>query len=217
MLNAQSSGKIIANRGDLKRRAVNFRRGQELRLTPEMRDKIEKVIVETQSDFEMAADDALRNMRDAYSSAAFNQVGRASYYEWIHDLAVEMKGQGGLFNYPLLTTYADILRQLTANLNENNPRLHKIIGLNIDAISVVVRRKLTGLGGGTEHKVAEALKEAHQHFRLGGGMAPAGMERKLATAVRKLDGKSDSKGSEILPPLTDTARTWPAGRRVPAN
>jgi|GEM_PF-336230 len=220
MLDSHSSGRIIVNRGELKRRAVNFRRGQELRLTPEMRGKIEKVIVETQSDFEIAADDTLRNMRDALTSASFNQVGRASYYEWIHDLAVEMKGQGGLFNYPLLSTYADILKQLTGNLTETNTRLHKVIGLNIDAIGVVLQRRLTGQGGSVEHKVAEALKEAHQRFRLNGasGKDEANLARKVANAVRKLDGKPDPKAAvDTLPPMSDTARQWPTGRRLPAS
>ncbi|MBP7065531.1 hypothetical protein [Ferrovibrio sp.] len=218
MLNSLSAGRIIVNRGELRQRAVNFRSGQELRLTPELRGKIEKVIVETQSDFEQAARESLRNMRDALTSASFNQVGRASYYEWIHDLAVEMKGQGGLFNYPLLSVYADILKQLTANLTESNQRLHKIIGLNIDAIGVVVTRKLTGPGGSVERKVAEALREANQRFRLGSGGATTGLERKVASAIRKLDGKPEIRpGNEVLPPLNDTARQWPTGRRVPVN
>ncbi len=217
MIDPFTAGRMIANRGDLKRRAVNFRRGQELRLTPELRGKIEQVIVNTQSEFEAAAVQALGNMRDAWNSAAFNQVGRANYYEWIRDLALELKGQGGLFNYPLLTLYADVLKQLTEGLSEPSPRLHRIIGLNIEAIGVVIANRLSGPGGVLERKVAEALRDAHAHFRLGN--ASANVARRVASAVRQLDGEAQNVGGkqEVLPPLTDTARQWPRSVRLPLN
>lgn len=222
MLDPFTAGRMIANRGELKRRAVNFRRGHELRLTPELRGKIEQVIVNTQGEFETAAIQALGNMRDAWNSAAFNQIGRANYYEWIHDLALEMKGQGGLFNYPLLTLYADVLKQLTDGLNEPSPRLHRIIGLNIDAIGVVIANRLSGPGGVLERKVAEALRDAHAHFRLGSA-ADGNVARRVASAVRQLDGEAQNVGGpaaggkqEVLPPV-DTARQWPRTVRLPLN
>lgn len=118
MIDPYAAGRLIANRGDLKRRAVNYKRGQDMRMTPELRGKIETVMIETQADFEHAAIDSLRNLKDAWGSAAFNTIGRARYYEWIHDLALELKGQGSLFNFPLVTLYADTLKNLTANLTQ---------------------------------------------------------------------------------------------------
>lgn len=213
MTDIHASARVIVNRGELKRRAVNFRRGHELRLTPELRGKIEQVIVDSQKAFEAAAETALGNMRDAWNSAAFSPVGRLKYYEWLHDLALEMKGQGGLFNYPLVTLYADCLKQLTAELTDVPPNLHKIIGLNIDAIGVVLHRRVVGPGGAVERKVVEALRDAYAHFRLGAGkQVPSALTRRVATAVRKLDGKQ-----EVLPPVSETAREWPINKRIPLN
>jgi len=211
--------RTISDRGELRRRAVNFRRGQELRLTPELRGKIEQVIVDTQNAFERAAETALANMRDAWNSAAFTPVGRTKYYEWLHDLALEMKGQGGLFNYPLITLYADCLKQLTHGLVDVPTNLHRIIGLNIDAMAVVLHKRIVGPGGSVERKVVEALRDAYAHFRLG---APSGdkaaLARRVATAVRKLDTKTeDGARQEVLPPLAETGREWPLTTRLPAN
>lgn len=214
MIDPYAAGRLIANRGDLKRRAVNYKRGQDMRMTPELRGKIETVMIETQADFEHAAIDSLRNLKDAWGSAAFNTIGRARYYEWIHDLALELKGQGSLFNFPLVTLYADTLKNLTANLTQASPRLHAIIGLNIDALNIIVRRRITGPGSVLERRVAEALREAYVKMRL---RAPsdAAIEKKVASAVRQLDGKREAVVA--APEIKDTARQWPKGVRLPAS
>lgn len=214
MLDPYAAGRMIQNRGDLKRRAVNFRRGQDVRLSQDLRGRIEQVIDDSQADFEVAAEDILRNMRDAWHSAEFNRAGRTRYYEWIQDLALELKGQGGLFGYPLLTLYADNLKSLTQGLSEARPRLHKIIGLNIDAIAVVLHRRLRGPGGPVENKVAEALRDAHRHFRLKARAEnAAGAERKLADALRQLGGTGEPAAK--APALENTGRLWPHGTRLP--
>lgn len=213
MIDPYAAARLIANRGELRRKAVNFKRGQDVRLTPELRGKIEKVIVETQADFEANASDALRNLKDAWNSASLNSVGRARYYEWICDLALELKGQGSLFGYPLVTLYADVLKNFTAGLTHPTPRLHAIIGLNIDALGIIIRRRISGPGSMLERRVAEALREAYVKMRL---RAPseAAVEHKVATAVRQLDGK---RPTVAAPELKDTARQWPAGTRLPAK
>jgi len=208
-----AAGRLIANRGDLKRKAVNFKRGQDVRLDSDLRGKIEKVIVETQADFEAAAATTFANLKDAWGSAAFNTIGRARYYEWIHDLALELKGQGGLFGYPLVTLYADTLKNLTTSLTQASPRLHAIIGLNIDALGIILRRRITGPGSTLERRVAEALREAYVKMRL---RAPSeiAIEHKVADAVRQLDG---GKRNAAAPDLKDTGRQWPKGVRLPAG
>ncbi|HEX6956720.1 MAG TPA: hypothetical protein VF194_01940 [Ferrovibrio sp.] len=212
MIDPYAAARLIANRGDLKRKAVNFRRGQDVRLTSELRGKIEKVIVENQADFETAALGMLGDLKDAWNSAAFNSIGRARYYEWIHDLALELKGQGSLFGYPLVTLYADTLRNLTASLTQPSSRLHAIIGLNIDALGIIIRRRITGPGSTLERRVAEALREAYVKMRLR-TPAAANAEQKVAAAVRQLDGKR----SVEAPELKGTARQWPGGVRLPAS
>ncbi|WP_370155222.1 hypothetical protein [Ferrovibrio sp.] len=213
-----AAGRLIANRGDLRRKAVNYRQGQDVRLNPELRGKIEKVIVETQADFEVAAIETLAQLKDAWGSAAFNTISRARYYEWIHDLALELKGQGGVFDYPLVTLYADTLKNLTANLTQASPRLHAIIGLNIDALGIIIRRRMSGLGGVLERRVAEALREAYVKMRL---RAPSeiAIEHKVATAVRELGGgrpaATTRPAAKAAADLRNTGRAWPNGVRLP--
>lgn len=210
MLGSFAAGKLIANRGDLKRRAVNFKRGQELRLTPELRIKIEQIINGSQAAFEASAIGVVRNLREAWASAGFNHVGRARYYEWMRDMALDLKGQGALFGYPLITNYADALKLMVADLEEPSPRLHKIIGLNIDAIASVLGWRILGPGGDAERRVAEALRDAYLHFRVNGTakLGDAALARKVAKAVRKLDA------TETVPqPLAGTARVWPMGEQ----
>lgn len=210
-----AAGRLIANRGDLKRKAVNFRQGQDARLNPELRGRIEKVVVETQAQFEAASATSFANLKDAWNSAAFNTIGRARYYEWIADIALELKGQGSVFGYPLVTLYADNLKNLTTNLTQASPRLHAIIGLNIDALGIILRRRITGPGSVLERRVAEALREAYVKMRL---RAPseAALEHKVASAVRQLDS-SKRPAPAAAPDLKNTGRQWPKGARLPAG
>mgnify|MGYP001165978743 FL=1 len=213
MIDSYAAARLIANRGDLRRKAVNFKRGHDVRLTPELRSKIEKVIVETQADFEASAVEALRNLKDAWNSASLNSVGRARYYEWIYDVAMDLKGQGSLFGYPLVTLYADVLKNLVAGLTHPTSRLHAIIGLNIDALGIIIRRRITGPGSTLERRVAEALREAYVKMRLRVPSEVA-VGHKVATAVRQLDGK---RPTVVAPELKDTARQWPTGTRLPVK
>src|SRR3546814_8225890 len=89
-------------------------------------------------------------------------IGRARYYEWISDIALELKGQGSLFGYPLVTLYADNLKNLTTNLTQASPRLQAIIGLNIDALGIILRRRITGPGNTLERdRKSTRLNSSH--------------------------------------------------------
>jgi hypothetical protein len=219
MFDPYAAGRLIANRGDLKRKAVNFARGHDVRLSPELRGKIEKVIVKSQAEFETSARETLVTLKEAWGSASFNSIGRARYYEWIRDLATELKGQGSLFGYPLVTLYADSLKNLCDGLTNPTPRLHAIIGLNIDALGIIIRRRISGAGSMLERRVAEAFREAYVKMRLR-QPSDAAMEHKVAHAVRQLDKpRQDAPRApaRTAPELRDTGREWPTGLRDPAS
>src|SRR3546814_11722452 len=97
-----------------------------------------------------------------------------------------------LFGYPLVTLYADNLKNLTTNLTQASPRLQAIIGLNIDALGIILRRRITGPGSTLERRVAEALREAYVKMRL---RAPSeiAIEHKVATAGRPQIGRESGK------------------------
>lgn len=217
MFDPYAAGRLIANRGDLKRKAVNFTRGHDVRLSSELRGKIEKVIVNSQAEFETAARETLQTLKEAWGSAAFNSIGRARYYEWIRDLALELKGQGGLFGYPLVTLYADSLKNLCDGLTNPSYRLHAIIGLNIDALGIIIRRRISGPGSVLERRVAEAFREAYLKMRLR-QPSEAAVEHRVADAVRQLDTKRPAPRSAAPQEaaLKDTGRQWPTGLRPPA-
>ncbi|WP_341910644.1 hypothetical protein [Ferrovibrio terrae] len=214
MFDPHAAGRLIANRGDLKRKAVNFTRGHDVRLSPDLRGKIEKVIVKNQAEFEASAREMLHTLKEAWGSASFNSIGRARYYEWIRDLALELKGQGSLFGYPLVTLYADSLKNLCDGLTNPTHRLHAIIGLNIDALGIIIRRRVTGPGSVLERRVAEAFREAYLKMRLR-QPSDVAMEHKVAHAVRELD--KPRPAAARAPELKDTGREWPNGVRLTAD
>lgn len=213
MFDPYAAGRLIANRGELKRKAVNYSRGYDARLDTELRGKIEKVIVKNQAEFEAAARETMVTLKDAWGSASFNSIGRARYYDWIRDLALELKGQGSTFGYPLVTLYADSLKNLCDGLTNPTPRLHAIIGLNIDALGIIIRGRIIGPGSMLERRVAEAFREAYVKMRLRQN-ADVALEHKVSHAVRQLDKREAAHPAAKPPELKNTGREWTADQQA---
>ena len=65
----------------------------------------------------------------------------------IRFLAHDMKGQGGQFGYPLVTSICDSLQKYLAPIEAPGPRTAEIIGIHVDALLLVESTKMKGEGG----------------------------------------------------------------------
>ncbi|MCG8493019.1 MAG: hypothetical protein MI743_15470 [Sneathiellales bacterium] len=84
-------------------------------------------------------------------------------YKKIQEIAHEMKGQGGTFGYPLVSTFGDSLYDFTgdnAGVSDNHVQ---IIKAHTDAMKATINGRIQGDGGqvGTELKamLAAAIKQ----------------------------------------------------------
>ena len=64
----------------------------------------------------------------------------------INMLAHELRGQGGTFGYPLITTFGKMLYESTLEGCREDDRAVDMIKAHIDSISVVIREKISGDG-----------------------------------------------------------------------
>src|SRR3546814_810657 len=89
----------------------------------------------------------LQRLSEEHRRAVDTPHERRAQFEKIRHIAHDMKGQGGTFNYPLITDFSDSLYNFTgptAGMSDNHV---EIIKAHIDSMRVAVNERLEGDGG----------------------------------------------------------------------
>jgi chemotaxis protein histidine kinase CheA len=93
-----------------------------------------------------------------------NPPARRPTFEQIRRIAHDLKGQGGTFGYPLVTSFSTSLHRF-ASMREGIEDEHvEIIKSHIDAMRAVVRDRVSGDGGEIGKALAKGLDEVIKRF-----------------------------------------------------
>ncbi|WPZ35642.1 hypothetical protein T8K17_05740 [Thalassobaculum sp. OXR-137] len=160
---------IIPPRPDLRRKAVNYSKGFDLKLTPAMVEKLEQVVHKARDNFTADIAARLVAMRAALREAAESETDEKDrgVLSAIYADSLEIKGAGGTIGFDLLTAIGKSLNDFVTGLETLDRRRVDIINLHIDALYVVLADNITGRGGPTEAAVLRAFSALHQKFRDG--------------------------------------------------
>ncbi|NMM44518.1 response regulator [Rhodospirillaceae bacterium KN72] len=82
----------------------------------------------------------------------------------VHEIAHELRGQGGIFGYPLMTQFGKSLYDVTDEESQVSPQLLDLIDAHIDLIKVVTKQKIKGDGGSVGQQLLKSLSEAKKKF-----------------------------------------------------
>lgn len=151
---------IIPNRGELKRKAVNYKTGLDLKLDDEMLKKMEALVEKSSGQFIDQTIETLKTLREILARAAADPATRPEALEQIREEAFQIKGMGGVFGYPLLTEFAKSLHDFLKELNDLDELQQEIVSIHIDTLYVVVAHKIAGSGGPLEAQLRASLKAA---------------------------------------------------------
>lgn len=72
---------------------------------------------------------------------------RYRYFEALHAIAHDMRGQGGTFGYPLISDFSDGLYDFTTKNSGTSDNHVEIIKAHIDSMRVVIKQRVSGDGG----------------------------------------------------------------------
>ncbi|CCQ75211.1 response regulator [Magnetospira sp. QH-2] len=123
-------------------------------------DKAEEKLERAKLDFSTWALDYLTQLSDLCAEALGQKGGRTAHFEKINLLALELRGQGGTFGYPLVTIVAKGLFNTTgAGCNEDDKAV-EIVKAHIDTMRAVIREKISGDGGDVGRQLLKGLKAA---------------------------------------------------------
>lgn len=150
---------------ELRRKAVNFKKGFKLKLEPEEIKKLEAVVEKATDQFTVEVADKLRALRVALNDVANSQIGADQAMQAIRTISLEIKGMGGMFKYPLLTAFAKSLNDFTKDMGVPTPIQLDIIAAQIDALYVVMGNRIQGSGSKIEMQLLSALEEAARKYK----------------------------------------------------
>jgi len=155
---------IIPPQTDLKRRAVNSKVGFALNPTPEDLKKIEAVVHKSTDKFIAQAADMLKRLREGYRAAEGNKKLRPAFLKQVREDSLSIKGLGGMFNFPLMTAIGKSLNDFCDGKGDMDDRQMRIVSLHVDALYVILARRIEGEGSDQEGQVLQAFREAVAKF-----------------------------------------------------
>jgi len=86
---------------------------------------------------------------------------RRDCFEEINHMAHDMKGQGGTFGYPLITSFADSLYGFTVQRpGEITDNQVELVKSHLDAMRAVIKGRVSGDGGEIGKKLTDSLNQA---------------------------------------------------------
>lgn len=161
---ARKKPEFLPPQQDLRRKAVNFSKGFRLKLEPAELRRLEAVVEKASDALSLDVSDKLKQLRAALEEVARgDQADRAM--RAIRMLSLDIKGAGGMFNYPLLTEFAKSLNDFVKGIDQPTPLQLDIIAAQIDALYVVMGQRIEGHGGKLEQELLAALNQAVERHK----------------------------------------------------
>ncbi len=98
---------------------------------------------------------------------------RARHFKNINLLAHELRGQGGTFGYPIITSVGEMLYKTTLAPCPTEDRAVKVIKAHIDTMRSVFRDKVKGDGGEIGVELMKDLRKAIRKYMTDAALDPA--------------------------------------------
>lgn len=135
------------------------------KLDLEVLKKVEEKIESMAGDYSNWVADEIIKLDDALTRLKDPQANLRHTIAQINRGAHEMRGQGGIFGYPLITEFSKSLFLTTSKhypaLSDNE---YELIKAHIDAIKVVIHEKIEGDGGETGRALLDGLQAAIRKY-----------------------------------------------------
>lgn len=141
---ADSSSQVIPPSDELTRKV---RVGGPGAVDDMVLQRAEKVVEDMAEDYLEWVKDDLNNLQKAIETGASNPEAWKDHVEDAFHIAHDMKGQGGSFDYMLVTAIAKQLCDFLEQIDKFGAKEVATAKLHVDALRLVLGKRLTGDGG----------------------------------------------------------------------
>jgi CheY-like chemotaxis protein len=129
-------------------------------------EKAEEQLERASLDFTTWALEYISKLADLCTEALMEPGRRSRHFSEIHTLALELRGQGGTFGYPLVSQIGKMLFDLTTEGCREDDNAVEIVKCHVDAMRAVLREKISGNGGEIGQAVIKGLGQSISSFQM---------------------------------------------------
>jgi hypothetical protein len=155
---------IIPPRADLKRKAVNYRKGIDLTLPPEVIAKLEQFVHRSRDKFTVDLTRRLTAIRQACEAVEHDGMTMSRFILEVHGESLEIKGAGGTIGYQLVSEIGHLLDVFLRGKRDLDETQLQVLKLHVDALFVVLGQRILGGGAALEQQVVKALATAVRKY-----------------------------------------------------
>ena len=131
-------------------------------ISQEMIDRAELAVESLTAEFEDLMAGQIDRLNALYEDGVKDNARQSDVIQEIYQVAHDLRGQAGTFDYPLITRVGSSLCSCTDSLGSCDKRRLEVIRLHIDAIKAVHSASLKGDGGPVGQAIADSLEQAVQ-------------------------------------------------------
>lgn len=128
-------------------------------INPEVLQRAEAVISNMAGEYLQWVEKDLVNIQTAWDGLKASPTGAREHLEHIYQVSHDIKGQGGSFGYHLMTVIGDKLCRFTEKLEQAGPLETEVIRLHIDAMRVVIGKRIKDTGGAVGAQLLAGLDQ----------------------------------------------------------
>lgn len=172
------SGKDLAHIKNSKKRVWVFRLPKSLKtklsggradpnepaFDPALIEAANQRISNMETDYADWVTQSVKDLTVAHKKALENPQKAEQQFAEIHRIALELRGQGGIFGYPLVTQFGKSLFDISGDDAEITPELLDLIDSHINLVKIVISQKIAGDGGETGKELLKSLSQAKRKF-----------------------------------------------------
>lgn len=118
----------------------------------------EKQLKRASLDFTSWAIEYLSKLAELCTDALMEPGRRSRHFGEINTLALELRGQGGTFGYPLISTFGKMLYDTTIEGCSESDSAVEVVKCHVDSMRAVIREKVSGDGGQIGRELLKGLQ-----------------------------------------------------------
>lgn len=138
--------------------------GEAPKIDPQALAKANAALEQMKEDYPDWVQKHLDELRGYHARSVDTPRERQRRYGQMREIAHDMKGQGGTFGYPLITTFATSLHDFVGPKAGTTDNHIEVIKSHIDAMAAVIKDRVKGNGGEIGQALTTGLQNAIERY-----------------------------------------------------